>query len=120
MIKKLKTHYDNKIKSAQNYVSNQKTTSIHLYKKYEKYVPAAFFVGGFLFDIITLSRIDDWLSLLQQLTYLLILLQILKYKTYEQGKIWKASEKISRWWVYSNEVLHFILGSLLSSYTLFY
>lgn len=89
-------------------------------KEYSKFFPAAFFVAGFLFDIITLSRIDDWLSIAQQGIYLFVLITILKYKTLQEGGVWTPSEKAKRWWVYNNEALHFILGSLLSAYTLFY
>lgn len=88
--------------------------------KYEKYFPAAFFVGGFVFDIITLSRVDDWLSIIQQAVYLLIIIQILKYKIFEQAQTWQPGPRMAKWWSYSDEALHFILGSLLSSYTLFY
>lgn len=89
-------------------------------KKHERYQPAAFFVVGFLFDILTLSRIDDWLSIVQQAVYLFIIIQILKCKTLEAGGIWRPSEKFAKLWNYSDEALHFILGSLLSLYTLFY
>ena len=91
-----------------------------LKEKYEKYWPAAFFVTGFLFDILTLSRVDDWLSITQQAVYLFLIIQILKFKILEQDLKWQPHQRLSTVWNYSDEILHFILGSLLSSYTLFY
>ncbi|OFZ18900.1 MAG: hypothetical protein A2Z20_12385 [Bdellovibrionales bacterium RBG_16_40_8] len=86
----------------------------------EKYVSTWSFLAGFLFDVFTLSRIDDWFALVQQTVYLIIIIQILKYKTYEAGGIWRPSAKFAKYWNYSTEVLHFMLGSLLSVYSLFY
>lgn len=92
------------------------------YEKYKKYWPATFFIGGFLFDIITLDRIDSWLVIIQQFIYLLILTAILIQLLLEKDKPSKEpSTKIGHYWLeYRIDVLHFIFGSLLSSYTLFF
>jgi hypothetical protein len=90
------------------------------HEKYKRYYPATFFIGGFLFDIVTLSRIDDWLNLLQQTAYLIFIIQLLKYRTYEAAGVWNPGPKLHRIWHYNDEALHFVLGSLLSTYTLFY
>jgi Protein of unknown function (DUF2914) len=90
------------------------------HKKYARFIPAAFFAAGFIFDIITLSRIDDWLSLVQQAVYLFIILQILKYQTYELAGLWQPKPKFAKIWSFNTDALHFMLGSLLSVYTLFY
>lgn len=91
-----------------------------LYSKYEKYLPAAFFIGGFLFDIVTLGRIDSLATMVQQAAYLLFISIQLLQLHYEislerpLGPRWKF---YSEWRI---PILHFIFGSLLSSYTLFY
>lgn len=90
------------------------------YDKYSKYQPAAFFIAGFLFDIITLGRIDDPLSILQQTLYLVIIGRMLFYTNLEKAGLWVPPKWIAKVWHYENEALHFLLGSLLSSYTLFY
>lgn len=92
------------------------------YEKYKKYWPAAFFVGGFLFDIITLDRIDSWITITQQFVYLLILTAILIQLILEKDRpAREPGSKIARYWhEYRIDVLHFIFGSLLSSYTLFF
>lgn len=91
-----------------------------MWARYEKYLPAGFFIGGFLFDVFTLGRIDSLFSILQQAAYLLILAVMLAQMMHEM-----ALEKIlhQRWkWYLEWRVpaMHFIFGSLLSSYTLFF
>ncbi|MCB0351217.1 MAG: DUF2914 domain-containing protein [Bdellovibrionales bacterium] len=88
--------------------------------RYAKFYPAIFFAAGFLFDIFTLSRVDDVFSIIQQAVYIFIIIQILKYKTFEQAGIWQPQPQIAKYWAYSTDALHFMLGSLLSVYTLFY
>ncbi|MDH4324672.1 MAG: hypothetical protein OEW90_11085, partial [Betaproteobacteria bacterium] len=43
----------------------------------EREVAAAFFAGGFLFDIVTVGRIDSWLTIGQQLLYLSAVMAVL-------------------------------------------
>lgn len=91
-----------------------------LHQKHSKYYPAAFFFFGFLFDIITLGRIDDVFSIVQQAVYLALIGLIIHFRQLELASIWHAPAKLVKLWGYQTEALHFILGSLLSSYTLFY
>lgn len=90
--------------------------------KYKKYWPATFFIGGFLFDIITLDRIDSWLTIIQQLCYLILLTAILVQLLLEKDRPPKeATSKIGRKWLdFRIDIMHFFFGSLLSSYTLFF
>ena len=44
------------------------------YEKYQGYFPAAFFIGGFIFDLLTTDRIDQGFSLIQQAVYLAFLM----------------------------------------------
>jgi Protein of unknown function (DUF2914) len=89
-------------------------------ERYGRYKKAAFFVGGFLFDALMLDRIDNLKSIIQQFVYIIIVLQIIKLKTLEQGGAWQPSDRLKRWWHYNDEALNFFLGTLLNFYTLFY
>jgi hypothetical protein len=89
-------------------------------RRYNKYLPAAFFVSGFLFDAVMLERIDNLFSIVQQTFYLLIVIQLLKLKILESGGVWQAPKWLSRVWRYSGEALNFFLGTLLNFYMLFY
>ncbi len=100
--------------------ANLKTKVTSWHERYNRYYPAAFFLLGFLFDIVTLSRIDDWLSILQQGLYLIFISRLLHLRILEHHGLWTPSPRLAKIWHYNNEALHFVLGSLLSSYTLFY
>ncbi|HET8948661.1 MAG TPA: DUF2914 domain-containing protein [Candidatus Polarisedimenticolia bacterium] len=81
---------------------------------------AIFFAAGMLFDIVTLSRIDDFLSLLQQGVYLVLLAGLMVLEERERAKSWTPTGLLARAWRFAEDVIHFLLGSLLSSFTLLY
>ncbi|MCB9024818.1 MAG: DUF2914 domain-containing protein [Bdellovibrionaceae bacterium] len=89
-------------------------------EKFKKYSPAVFFVCGFLFDIITLDEVDNLLSLIQQCLYISFAGFILRFSFLQHEGLWVAPEKMKKIWKYQNEIIHFLLGGLLSVYTLFY
>lgn len=91
-----------------------------LWQKNERYLAAEFFLAGFIFDIATLSRIDEWLTILQQGVFIFLALALLCIKTlnWEMPSTWPRL--FHRAWGYQIEALHFIFGSLLSAFTLFY
>lgn len=91
------------------------------YKKYERWVPLTFFLLGFAIDIISLGRIDSLAGILQQALYLVIAgtligLELLHYG----GAFTPPPGRFEKFWKYREPVTHFLLGSLLSVYTLFY
>jgi hypothetical protein len=83
-------------------------------------VMSLFFVGGFLFDAGMLSRIDEPLMLVQQALYLIVCGALLA------GTEWLELRKVEPpgWlrkpWHYAEHVLHFMLGTLLNAYSIFY
>jgi hypothetical protein len=90
------------------------------YEKYKIYFPATFFIGGFVFDILTTDRIDHWLSLVQQLAYILAIM-LFMYWEITQPRIFREGPKFFRFiWKYHVEALHFFFGCLLSLYAIFY
>jgi hypothetical protein len=80
---------------------------------------AAFFFIGFVYDVLTLSRIDDTLTMVQQFVYLGVLatLLLLEQKHPEGVEPPKVLAKVWKW---REDAIHFFYGSLLSSYTLFF
>lgn len=92
----------------------------HLVNAYKPYFPASFFLGGFLFDLVTLMRIDENLQLAQQFVYLVIIGLLLWAEKSQRVERWFSSGFLNKVWIYRYEVIHFLLGSLLSIYTIFY
>jgi hypothetical protein len=90
------------------------------YEKNETKVDIAFFLGGFIFDVLTLSDVDDPLSIVQQIVYLFIIGTILFYDFLNTHGLIKVSERVNKYWEYRNLAVHFLLGSLLSVYSLFF
>jgi hypothetical protein len=90
----------------------------------ERRLALSFFVAGFLFDIVTLGRIDSWLTIGQQAVYLLVvtivLVQMLRAEGQPAPDLSSAS-RLRRWYrEYRNPAIHFLLGALLSAYTMFF
>jgi hypothetical protein len=80
----------------------------------------AMFVAGFLFDFLTLQRIDAWRDLAFQLAYLagVTLLIVLQHRAATAR--WTPGPRLQRWWRYNLEALHFLYGGLLSAYVVLY
>mgnify|MGYP001237142355 CR=1 FL=1 len=97
------------------------STLLSLRERYEKFEPATFFVAGFGFDVLTLGRVDDLFSILQQSVFLLVLAWMLQL-SFLVARVDGASPP--KWffkaWPYKDEIIHFLLGSLLSLYALFF
>lgn len=91
-----------------------------LYDKYQGYFPAAFFIGGFIFDLLTTDRIDQNFSLIQQFVYLVLILQFLYWEVVTPRIFLREGTFLAKMWTWHVEVLHFLFGSLLSLYTIFY
>jgi len=81
---------------------------------------ATFFAAGMLFDIFTLGRIDDAFNLIQQGLYLGLLGWLMILEERESAKVWVPPRFIAKAWRFSEDAIHFLLGSLLSSFTLLY
>lgn len=78
------------------------------------------FVGGFLFDVATLNRIDSWLDLGIQLAYLTGLTFLLVGQHRETAGLWHPQGFAAKVWAWNLEALHFFYGGLLSNYVVFY
>lgn len=89
-------------------------------EKYKPYFPAIFFVLGFLFDLFTLARIDETFQLVQQFVYLLVIGILLVYEKSPGVERFFSTGRRVNIWNYRVEVIHFLLGALLSVYMIFY
>lgn len=78
-----------------------------------------FFLAGFIFDVFTLSSVDDPLSILQQVVYLTVIAGILYYDFLAAQKLF-VPKKFLKVWQYREFIMHFLFGSLLSVYSLFF
>jgi len=94
------------------------------YEKHERNVAIVSFVGGFVFDILTTGRIDSWLLMAQQALYLVVVTAALLQMLFEEGKPPPALANMSvvkRWYYeFRTVIVHFLLGSLISLYTIFF
>jgi hypothetical protein len=90
----------------------------------ERNLSITFFAAGFLFDIVTLGRIDSWLTIGQQAVYLVLVTGVLVQMLKEEGQPAPdlgAAARVKRlYYEYRSPAIHFLLGALLSAYTLFF
>src|SRR6218665_452693 len=101
-------------------VKKLKDRLFHYYEAHETRIDILFFLGGFFFDVLTLTDVDDVLGIGQQLAYLLILGSILYFDFLDVNGFIKIPARLQRVWEYRQPILHFFLGSLLSLYSLFF
>jgi hypothetical protein len=105
------------------------------HEKWQHLASPFFFVGGFLLDILTLGRIDDWSNILFfsfyiTISFFLFYEEIYSFKTKQDTGLppklpfpqWVVkNQKLEYWFhLYKDEVFHFAQGALLSAFTLFY
>ena len=101
-------------------IEKYKDQSEALYQRHKEMFPPFFFLSGFFFDVFTLGRIDDLSNILMQLLYL----TISSYLIYLEFSDFKEREYKNKFFFYlskyHDEVFHFLLGSLLSAFALFF
>ncbi len=90
-----------------------------LYHRYERYVPLVSFLGGFLWDSLTLTRIDRLSDNVILLVYLVLSgVAILFIHLIDQHRI--THPQVLRFREWYPVGLQFFLGGLFSSYVVFY
>lgn len=97
-----------------------KKKSFSYYENNETKVDMGFLLAGFVFDIFTLSSIDDPLSIIQQIVYLFVIGAFLYYDFLLKCEKWTPKGWWEKVWSYRSPIIHFLLGSLLSVYSLFF
>jgi hypothetical protein len=96
--------------------------SLAYFERHELQFSIAFFLGGFLFDVLTLSEIDDPLTIVQQMAYLVVVGGII-YVDFVRESVpgaFQFPKALERWWGFRDFLQHFLLGSLFSIYSLFF
>jgi len=81
---------------------------------------AVMFVAGFLFDVLTIQRIDSLMDLAVQLLYIVVLAILLILQHREAIGAWAPPPRLRGWWHHNVEALHFFYGGLLSAYVILY
>jgi Protein of unknown function (DUF2914) len=96
------------------------------YQKHEHALTIGFFVGGFIFDVLMMGRIDSWETIGQQVIYLLLISWVLLQMFLESAAPINPgeSESLGRWQLwwrdYRVPIMHFAFGTLLNMYAIFY
>ena len=90
----------------------------------EREVAVAFFAGGFVFDIVTVGRIDSWITIGQQTVYLAAITAVLLHMLIEQGapplELAGQPAPVRWYYEYRSAAIHFALGALMNLYAIFF
>ncbi|PKQ46676.1 DUF2914 domain-containing protein [Confluentibacter flavum] len=88
-------------------------------KKHQKYVPLIFFIGGFIFDTLTLGRIDQLYDLIVLCLYMSLLsISLYFYNVADDGK-WKNTW-LEKYEAYFPLVIQFFFGGLSGAYVIYF
>jgi hypothetical protein len=90
------------------------------YNEHEPACTAGFFAAGFLFDVLAVGRIDELRNMLQQALYLLLCAFFTGLELREGRGKFTPPQHLRTVWRYHVGATHFMLGTLLNIYTLFY
>lgn len=101
-------------------VRNGRERLVSTYEAYQPFVPAISFAAGVLFDILTIGRIDQWSNIVTLGVYLLAALGLLALEIVDLQAPIKVGERLAKLWPYREEAAHFVLGSLLSAFAIFF
>lgn len=90
----------------------------------EREIAVVFFAGGFVFDIVTVGRVDSWVTIAQQAVYLAAVTAVLLHMLFEQGAPPVELAGQPRFWhwyyEYRSAAIHFALGALMNLYAIFF
>lgn len=97
-----------------------KDRALSYYQRHESQATLVFFCLGILWDILTLGRIDQVFTLVQQCMYMLVIGFILICDVTGMQPDFQKKAWLEKPWQARSLLLHFLFGSLLSGYMLFY
>lgn len=95
------------------------STSKQFLKRHKKYAPILFFIGGFIWDSLTLGRIDGWYSNTILFTYLIFLTISLYIFNLSDDDRWDNTF-LEPYVEYPPLAIQFFLGGLTSAYVIFF
>jgi DUF2914 family protein len=90
------------------------------YHDHEPACTIGFFVAGFLFDTMAVGRIDKLHNIIHQAIYLFLCAMFTSYELRERYGAFAPPARFKTVWRYHTAATHFMLGTLLNIYTLFY
>lgn len=90
------------------------------YEEHEAACTIALFVAGFLFDTLAVGRIDKLHNILHQASYLTLCAVLTGWELRELYGRFAPHPRLATFWRYHAGATHFMLGTLLNIYTLFY
>lgn len=90
------------------------------YEEHEAACTGGFFAAGFLFDILAVGRIDRLHNIIHQATYLSLCALFTGLELREEYGKFTPPARLKTAWRYHVGATHFMLGTLLNIYTLFY
>ena len=88
--------------------------------RHEKKLDVAFFIGGFIFDMLLIEAPDHLVGIAQQVVYLFLIALLIHFEMLFRLRKWRPGRWMRKPWAYRNLALHFFLGTLLNLYSLFY
>jgi hypothetical protein len=91
-----------------------------LHQKHKRWIPIVFFLLGFCFDAVMLQRVDELKVIIQQAVYLIVAALLIRVELIEAAREVEPPRILAKVWKYREAFLHFLLGTLLNSYTIFY
>lgn len=89
-------------------------------EKHEAKLDIAFFIGGFVFDAWMVSAPDELVAILQQIAYLFLIATFIHFEMLYRLLKWRPEGIVAKAWPFRNLALHFLLGTLLNVYSIFY
>lgn len=101
-------------------LESQKQRLKELYQRYERWMPVAFFVLGFLFDVLTITRIDQIDVIIQQVVYLILVIALITVDLIGKLRPVEPPALLRKVWPYREFLMTFALGTLLNSFTIFF
>jgi hypothetical protein len=91
-----------------------------LRRRHPRAESALFFAGGFLFDTLAVGRIDEAFTLLQMAGYLAVLATLMLMEERHRAGLFSPPRFLARPWRFAEDAIHFLFGTLLNVFTLFY
>lgn len=89
-------------------------------EEHETKLDIIFFIAGFVFDMWMVAAPDELKSIFQQLAYLLLIALLIHFEILFRLLKWRPGTAVAKVWPYRNLALHFLLGTLLNVYSIFY
>jgi hypothetical protein len=97
-----------------------KKNSEDLYANHKHHIPVIAFILGLSFDALTLQAFDSWITLSKHALFLIVITGLLIVEFLESEERLEPKKKLGKIWIYHEELVHFLFGSLLSAFSVFY